>query len=147
MEQMQGLVDQNWVSTVSAIGRRAGVGVPGASDTADVIWTDEQVSIRNGTAPRSLRVGEKAIVDAKADSIACSRFDFLLGPMYGKLHPTRDFGTATATAADTVLKTPLGSRDNLLAHNVSVSAQLLMAFRFCLLIVICWIPHCSTHFL
>jgi len=130
MEQMQGLVravDQvftelniNRLSNWKLVGGRAGVGVPGASDTVDPIWTDKQVGICNGTVPRSLRDGEKAIVDAKAVNIARSRFDLLLGPMYGKLQPTRDFGYATAT--DTVLKTPLGSRDILLAPVVSVSA-------------------------
>ena len=132
MEQMQGLVravDQvftelniNRLSDWKLVGGRAGVGVPGASNTVDPIWTDEQVGICNGTAPRSLRDGEKAVVDAKAVNIARSRFDLLLGPMYGKLQPTRDFGTGTGTGTGTAFKTPLGSRDLLLAPVVSVSA-------------------------
>lgn len=130
MEQMQGLVHAvnqvftelniNRLSDWKLVGGRAGVGVPGALDTVNPIWTDEQVGMRNGTAPRSLRDGEKAVVDTKAVDIARSRFDLLLGPMYGRLQPTRDFGTATTTT--TVLKTSLGSRDILLAPAVSVSA-------------------------
>lgn len=96
----------NRLSDWKLAGGRAGVGVPGATDTVEPIWTDEQIGLHNGTAPRSLRNGEKAVVDVQAVNVARSRFDLLLGPMYGDLKPNRDFDIVSVAKA--VLKAPLG---------------------------------------
>ncbi|KAJ3556679.1 hypothetical protein NP233_g11924 [Leucocoprinus birnbaumii] len=129
-EQMQNLVravnqvftelNINRLSDWKLAGGRAGVGIPGSSDTVDPIWTDEQIGLTNNTAPRSLRNGEKAVVDAKAVAVARSRFNVLLGPMHGKLQPNRDFGTTTVP--DTVLNAPLGADKLSVTPAIAVSA-------------------------
>lgn len=109
VEQMEGLIRSlnqvfeelniNRLSDWKLAGGRAGVGMPGAADHVESIWTDEQIGLLSGTAPRSLRNGEKPIVDMRAVTISRSRFDPLLGPIYGDLQPTRDFDTPAIGAA------------------------------------------------
>ncbi|KAG6903368.1 mitochondrial 5-aminolevulinate synthase [Termitomyces sp. Mi166 len=68
---------QDW----KALGGRAGVGILGAPETVDPMWTDEQLGLLDGTTPKTLRSGEKAFVDPTAASVARARFNKLLGPV------------------------------------------------------------------
>lgn len=68
---------QDW----KALGGRAGVGIAGASETVDPMWTDEQLGFLDGTTPKTLRTGEKAFVDPTAASVARATFNELLGPV------------------------------------------------------------------
>jgi len=76
---------QDWIR----LGGRASVGV--ASSVAEVkpIWTDEQLGMRNGTTPKTLRKGEKAYLDPVAVEKARSDFQNLLGPISGPVQATR----------------------------------------------------------
>jgi 5-aminolevulinate synthase len=91
LEQMDRLVravDQtftelrvNRLSDWKAVGGRAGVGLPASQGSVDPIWTDQQVGLLDGTAPRTLRNGQKAVVDVKAVNVARATFNELLGPV------------------------------------------------------------------
>jgi len=63
-----------------AAGGRAGVGLPDdqVKEVKDV-WTDEQLGLLDGSAPRTLKRGEKNYVDGKAARVTRARFDRLLG--------------------------------------------------------------------
>jgi 5-aminolevulinate synthase len=96
MEKLVGAVDQiftelgiNRTQDWKALGGRASVGMPGADDVVEPIWTDEQLGLFDGTTPRTLRNGEKAIVDVKAVNVARSRFNTLLGSISGKVQAHR----------------------------------------------------------
>lgn len=60
-------------------GGRASVGMPDAK-SVQPIWSDEQLGLLDGTAPRVLRPGQKGVVDARAVAITRGKFDDLLGP-------------------------------------------------------------------
>ena len=62
-----------------ARGGHANVGMPDAKPVAP-IWTDEQVGLADGTAPRTLRTGQKRVVDERAVQITREKFNDLLGP-------------------------------------------------------------------
>ncbi|KAG6817218.1 mitochondrial 5-aminolevulinate synthase [Tephrocybe sp. NHM501043] len=66
---------QDW----KALGGRAGVGLPGATDVVEPIWNDEQLGLLDNTTPKTLRTGDKAVVDRTAASVARARFNTLLG--------------------------------------------------------------------
>ncbi|KAG6840442.1 mitochondrial 5-aminolevulinate synthase [Blastosporella zonata] len=66
---------QDW----KALGGRAGVGRPSATETVEPIWNDEELGLLDGTTPKTLRNGEKAVVDPTAVSVARARFNKLLG--------------------------------------------------------------------
>ncbi|KAG6880439.1 mitochondrial 5-aminolevulinate synthase [Termitomyces sp. T32_za158] len=68
---------QDW----KTLGGRAGVGIAGASEKVDPMWTEEQLGLLDGTTPKTLRTGERAFVDQTAASVARARFNELLGPV------------------------------------------------------------------
>ena len=69
------------------LGGRAGVGLEEVH--VDPLWTDKQLGLLNGTTPRTLRNGDKAVVDYEAVMASREVFDFLLGPISGELQPER----------------------------------------------------------
>lgn len=63
-----------------AVGGRAGVGILGDGKAVeDPMWNDMQLGLLDGTTPRTLRNGEKPVVNAKAMAAARARFNTLLG--------------------------------------------------------------------
>ncbi|TFK43198.1 pyridoxal phosphate-dependent transferase [Crucibulum laeve] len=96
MDHLVGAVDQiftelgiNRLKDWKAVGGRAGVGMADSDKVVEPMWTDEQLGLHNGTTPRTLHDGEKAIVDLKAVSVARSRFNILLGAVTGKVEAHR----------------------------------------------------------
>jgi 5-aminolevulinate synthase len=89
---------QDW----KRVGGRAGVGMTDGPEEAhvDPMWTDAQLGLLDGTTPRTLKGGEKAVVDGHAASKARAVFDPLLGPISGPLQATRtvqlEYEVATA---------------------------------------------------
>ena len=67
---------QDW----KAVGGRAGVGMVDP-ETVTPIWTDKQLGLADGVAPRTLRTGEKGVIDAKAVDLTREKFLNLLGPL------------------------------------------------------------------
>ncbi|KAF9534369.1 5-aminolevulinic acid synthase [Crepidotus variabilis] len=68
------------------LGGRAGVGLTnseGVEEAVDPMWNDEQLGLLDGTTPRTLVDGEKAVLDVKAVKKARGVFDNLLGEMKG----------------------------------------------------------------
>lgn len=65
----------------AAVGGRANVGIPNAQKV-EPIWTDAQIGMTDGTAPRTLKKGEKRVVDQRAVQVTREKFNDLLGP-YG----------------------------------------------------------------
>ncbi|KAF9816287.1 hypothetical protein IEO21_04152 [Rhodonia placenta] len=61
-------------------GGRANVGMPNAKPV-EPIWTDEQLGLVDGTAPKVLRGSQKRPVDARAVRITREKFNDLLGPV------------------------------------------------------------------
>jgi len=122
LEQMDKLVravDQvfteleiNRISDWKAAGGRAGVGM--GVDSVEPIWTDDQLGITNGTTPRTLRNGQRFVVDPQGVAAARDRFNVLLGPMSGALQANRPVGTlelktgaATLPLSNEELKVPM----------------------------------------
>ena len=66
---------QDW----KAEGGRAGVGMINP-ETVTPIWTDKQLGLLDGTAPKMLKNGEKGVVDTKAVALTREKFINLLGP-------------------------------------------------------------------
>lgn len=63
-----------------AVGGRAGVGIPGnGKPLEEPMWNDRQLGLLDGTSPRTLKNGDKPVVDAKAVAVARARFNILLG--------------------------------------------------------------------
>ena len=67
---------QDW----KAEGGRAGVGMidPG---TITPIWTDKQLGLLDGTAPKMLKNGEKGVINPRALDLTREKFVNLLGPL------------------------------------------------------------------
>ena len=63
-------------------GGRAGVGHADAKPV-EPIWTDEQIGLTDGTAPKTLKTGQKKHVDQRAVNITREKFNELLGPYVG----------------------------------------------------------------
>ena len=62
-----------------ALGGRAGVGLPD-SKPVQPIWTDRQIGLVDGTAPKTLHNGQPRHVDYRAVQITRQKFNDLLGP-------------------------------------------------------------------
>ena len=73
------------------IGGRAGVGLTSGTDEVhvDPLWTDAQLGLLDGTTPRTLKNGDKAVVDYNAVMASREVFDILLGPISGELQAER----------------------------------------------------------
>ena len=67
---------QDW----KAEGGRAGVGMVDP-ESVTPIWSDEQLGLLDGTAPKTLKNGQKGVVDAKAMGLTREKFVNLLGPL------------------------------------------------------------------
>ena len=67
---------QDW----KAEGGRAGVGTVDP-ESVTPIWTDKQLGLLDGTAPKMLKNGEKGFIDARAVELTRNRFTNLLGPL------------------------------------------------------------------
>jgi len=67
---------QDW----KAEGGRAGVGMVDP-ETVTPIWTDKQLGLLDGTAPKTLKNGEKGFIDTSAVDLTRGRFTNLLGPI------------------------------------------------------------------
>lgn len=61
------------------LGGHANVGMPNAKKV-EPIWTDEQIGLTDGTAPKTLKTGEKRFVDQRAVNYTREKFNVLLGP-------------------------------------------------------------------
>ena len=83
------------------LGGRAGVGLTGGTEEVhvDPLWTDEQLGLLDGTTPRTLRNGDKAVVDYEAVMASREVFDILLGPISGELQPERPIVVGQSTSA------------------------------------------------
>ncbi|THV05492.1 5-aminolevulinate synthase [Dendrothele bispora CBS 962.96] len=90
----------NRISDWKVAGGRAGVGM--GVESVEPIWTDEQLGITDGTTPKTLRDGQRFLVDAQGVTAARGRFDTLLGPMSGSLQ-----ANPTLPLVDDELKVPL----------------------------------------
>jgi 5-aminolevulinate synthase len=100
MDKLVRAVDQtftelgiNRLNDWKAVGGRAGVGLP-TSDIIEPMWNDQQIGIIDGTAPRTLRDGQKRVVDHNAVNAARETFTTLLGPIGGSMDGTRIIGSA-----------------------------------------------------
>ncbi|KAI0796465.1 5-aminolevulinic acid synthase [Abortiporus biennis] len=63
-----------------AAGGRANVGMPDAQPVQP-IWTDAQLGLTDGTAPKLLKEGDKRVVDPRAVMVTREKFNPLLGPV------------------------------------------------------------------
>lgn len=84
--RLAGAVDQTFTelgikrtADWKALGGRANVGMPDAKPV-EPIWTDSQIGLTDGTAPKTLRTGQKRVVDERAVQITREKFNDLLGP-------------------------------------------------------------------
>jgi len=66
---------QDWAK----VGGRANVGMADA-EMIEPIWTDEQIGFVDGTAPKTLKKGERRFVDERAVNVTREKFNDLLGP-------------------------------------------------------------------
>jgi 5-aminolevulinate synthase len=83
------------------LGGRAGVGLTSGPKEVhvDPLWTDKQLGLLDGTTPRMLRNGDKAVVDSEAVMASREVFDVLLGPISGELQPERPIVMEQSTSA------------------------------------------------
>ncbi|EKM59458.1 uncharacterized protein PHACADRAFT_249961 [Phanerochaete carnosa HHB-10118-sp] len=63
----------------NALGGHANVGMLDARPI-EPIWTDEQIGLIDGTAPKTLKTGQRRVVDQKAIQVTRKKFNDLLGP-------------------------------------------------------------------
>lgn len=91
-------------------GGRAGVGMPDAKPVSP-IWTDEQLGLVDGTAPKMLRAGQPNVIDARAVNVTRGKFNDLLGKYSEPARVTAKVPTIDALRKDiplpsSVLHTP-----------------------------------------
>lgn len=67
---------QDW----KAEGGRAGVGMIDP-ESVTPIWTDKQLGLLDGTAPKMLKSGERGVIDARAMDLTREKFANLLGSL------------------------------------------------------------------
>jgi len=96
MDRLVKAVDQvftelkiNRLSDWKRLGGRATVGVEGQPEYVEPIWTDAQIGLTDGTVPKTLRNGEKPVVDSQAVEAARKIFNNLLGTIDGKVQANR----------------------------------------------------------
>jgi 5-aminolevulinate synthase len=77
------------LSDWKAVGGCAGVGVPGDLPGPEPIWTEHQIGLDRGAAPRTLRSGAQSVVDVHAVNVARARFNWLLGPVRSEEETSR----------------------------------------------------------
>ncbi|KAJ3715610.1 5-aminolevulinate synthase [Lentinula guzmanii] len=94
----------NRIKDWKALGGRATVGVPGQEEVVEPIWTKEQLGEKTGTTPKTLRDGEKDVVDPQGVFVARSRFDHLLGSISGPLRSSYQSASASASSSSSVPK-------------------------------------------
>lgn len=113
------------------LGGRAGVGLTAGTEEVhvDPLWTDAQLGLLDGTTPRTLRDGDKAVVDYEAVMAARDVFDVLLGPISGELQSERPIVVAQPASAHRPMSRPKMktggvplNKDVLVPSTVSVSA-------------------------
>jgi 5-aminolevulinate synthase len=111
------------------IGGRAGVGLTSGTEEVhvDPLWTDAQLGLLDGTTPRTLRNGDKAVVDYNAVMASREVFDILLGPISGELQPEKPVVMAQRPAPRSMPKMKTGrvplNKDMLVpSSTVAVSA-------------------------
>ena len=82
------------------VGGRAGVGLTSGTEEVhvDPLWTDAQLGLLDGTTPRTLKNGDKAVVDYSAVMASREVFDILLGPISGELQPERPIVVGQSSA-------------------------------------------------
>ncbi|CDO73998.1 hypothetical protein BN946_scf185043.g47 [Trametes cinnabarina] len=61
------------------LGGHAGVGVADPKEI-EPVWSDEQLGLRDGTAPSLLHPGQKRVIDQRAIKVTREKFNDLLGP-------------------------------------------------------------------
>ncbi|KAK7061507.1 5-aminolevulinate synthase [Favolaschia claudopus] len=83
-------------------GGRAGVGMGDAEP--EPIWNDKQLALGTPTAPRTLRNGERSVVNPKAVNAARGRFNSLLGPI-NSAAPSANKGIDAAALAGMKIRT------------------------------------------
>ncbi|KAH9894730.1 5-aminolevulinic acid synthase, partial [Epithele typhae] len=67
-------------------GGRANVGMANPEPVVPV-WSDAQLGLLNGTAPKQLHTGQRPVISKQAVTITREKFDDLLGPYVGPAEP------------------------------------------------------------
>lgn len=94
----------NRVKDWTRLGGRANVGVEVPATAygsfGDRVWKDNQLGLVDGTAPKTLRNSDKAVVDKHAVNASRARFNVLLGPVAEDtdVHVTSVFGAVLKNA-------------------------------------------------
>ncbi|KAJ4472229.1 pyridoxal phosphate-dependent transferase [Lentinula aciculospora] len=117
----------NRIKDWKAVGGRATVGVPGKEDVVEPIWTKTQLGEETGTTPKTLKDGEKDIVDLQGVYVARSRFDHLLGPISGPLRSSYQSATPASALVPKTMKTGTKPLDFAQARDIPVPPPKLSA--------------------
>ncbi|TEB35396.1 5-aminolevulinate synthase [Coprinellus micaceus] len=124
MDRLVKAVDQvftelkiNRLSDWKRLGGRATVGVEGAPEYVEPIWSDKQIGVTDGSVPTTLRNGEKPVVDAKAVEAARNIFNNLLGTVQGRIQANRSL--VNAEGGVELITSTLTTKTELLSSGVS----------------------------